>query len=147
MIHPVIVFFLNFLCLISSLLSSSSFALHPLNLSWEIPFTACMAVSNCNNLRNHIRQGVFKTHPYSVGHIVGDALGRYNQLHRSQEEELIIYWPHTTQHQPHSPSAMLSLLSPSISFSISSEKKARFNSLWCHTSEEERFIPFLLWWE
>lgn len=53
-----------------------------------------MAVSNCINLRSHIRQRLFKTHPYSASCIVGNASGRCNQSHWSREEELIIYWSH-----------------------------------------------------
>lgn len=52
-------------------------------------------VSNCINLRSHIRQGLFKTHPYGASCIVGNASGRCNQSHRSRGEELIIHWSHT----------------------------------------------------
>lgn len=54
----------------------------------------CTAVSNCINLRRHIRQGPFRRHP-SASCIVGNASGRWNQSHWSQEKELIIYWSHT----------------------------------------------------
>lgn len=53
-----------------------------------------MAVSNCINLRSHIRKRLFKKHSYSTNCIVGNASGRCNQSHWSQEEELIIYWSH-----------------------------------------------------
>lgn len=66
-----------------------------LNLCWLIAFRTCMAVSICINLRSHIKQRLFKRHPYSTRCIVGNAWGRCNQSHWSWEEELIIYWSHT----------------------------------------------------
>ncbi len=74
---------------------SASLFLGLLNSCWLIAFRACMAVSNCINLKSHIRQRLFKRHSYSANCIVGNALGRCNQSHWSREEELIIYWSHT----------------------------------------------------
>lgn len=59
-----------------------------------------MVVCNCINRRSHISQRLFKTQSYSASCIVGNASGRCNQSHWSQEEELIIYWSHTIQHRP-----------------------------------------------
>lgn len=75
-------------------LPTVSFFLCLFNLSWLIAFRTCMAVCNCINLRSHIRQRLFKTHPYSTSCIVGNASGRCNQSHWSREEELIMYWSH-----------------------------------------------------
>lgn len=108
----------------------------------------CTAVSNCINLRSHIRQGPFRRHP-SASCIVGNALGRWNQSHWSQEKELIIYWSYTpfsiaplalSNTAPALPiplfppmSSTLSLLTFHLDFLSSNPLSAKHSFfVWCH---------------
>lgn len=89
----------------------------------------CTAVSNCINLRSHIRQGPFRRHP-SASCIVGNASGRWNQSHWSQEKELIIYWSYT----PFSIAPLaLSNTAPALPILLSNPLSAKHSFfVWCH---------------
>lgn len=103
----------------------------------------CTAVSNCINLRSHIRQGPFRRHP-SASCIVGNALREMEPITlESREGAHHLLVTHSIQQHPTSPTPTQLLLFPlhffshflnSVFFHLPSwflSTKHSF-SVWCH---------------
>lgn len=144
----------------STLFALLSSFLNLFKLCWLIAFRSCMPLSNCINLRSHIKQRLFKTHPYSASCIVGNASGRCNQSHWSERKSSSFIGHTLYSASLHYPFPILPFLSPFLFFPISSSLPFRnihlilfsskppaanvifFFFFWCHKSEDRRFLPF-----